>query len=357
MKTLRLALAMTAAALATMSIGCPSTPAIDDASEGEGEGEGEGEVEDDPRSLDIVKLADALSAFEISCRQPTFQAQLDPVFDDMVIADSAQLSEAYRRDFLSLAQDPDVAVNLGRVNACLAFVASPDATCPVAQELPGEDCRGIFVGRVPPNGVCARSEQCAFGYGCTASVDQCGTCMQRNGEGQPCDPGGCLPGFACVREDNERICRATPPPTPEVGDPCTEDANCGQSVFTGLVCRTQRCAALEIAERGAACDPFVFVGRGTRVCRDTLTTAYCLDENNDAAGVCTDRRNIGDACESKEACNGINSVCRQGTCVSTGQLNDACGPGLVPCTRSLRCDGGTCRDTLHLSVAPPTCEG
>jgi hypothetical protein len=355
MKTLRLALAMTAAALATMSSGCPSTPAVDGASEGEGEGEGE--VEDDPSSLDVVKLADALSQFEISCRQPRFQAQLDPAFDDAVIADAAQLSEAYRRNFLSLAQDSDVAVNLGRVNACLASVASPEAACPVAEELPGEDCRGIFVGRVQPNGVCARSEQCAFGYGCTASVDQCGTCVQRNGDGQPCDPGGCLPGLACVRENNDRICRATPPPPPAVGDPCTEDANCGQSNITGLVCRTQRCAALEIVERQAACDPFVFVGLGVRVCRDGLTTTHCVDEDNDGVGVCTDRGTIGDACDSKDACHGLNAVCRQETCAPTGQLNDTCGQGLAPCTRSLRCDGGTCRDTLFLPVAAPTCEG
>lgn len=338
--------------------GCPpTTPPPPPAGEGEGEGEGEG----DPTSLPVQALAAANAAFAVRCRAAGFQAQLDPAFDAAVTPDEAQLTERARRDLDALAADPQIVVNLSRVNACLAFLADSTSACAVAGEQPGEDCRGIFVGQVAPDGVCARSEECAFAYGCTAGADQCGTCTQRSGEGSPCNPGGCLPGLACIHEADVDVCRAAAPPAPAAGDACAADADCGQALITGLVCRPSQCTALTIVALGDACDTGVFAGAGTRICADGLTSTRCGNPDASGVGTCLHRNFVGDACGDPSQCDGLDAFCEGGTCSATGHLDDACDTvvgGAPPCTRSLRCESdGVCRDSLFFPPLPPTCGG
>jgi hypothetical protein len=335
---------------------CPPPPPT-----GEGEGEGEGEGDDDPDQLDTVRLAEAHADFALRCREPGFQAILDPAFDAALTPSREQLIERFRQLFNALAGDARVVVNLTQINACFDFLDDAASPCPLAGELPGEACRAIFVGQIQPGEECARDEQCAFGYGCTASEEQCGACVQRNGVGRPCNPGGCLPGLACVNDDGEDVCTDAPPAPAIAGDPCVDDADCGQALTTGLVCRESECVELEIVDVAQECDVDVFAGAGTRVCSDGLTVTRCNDDDGDGVGSCIQRNLVGDGCTDPSECHGLEAFCEDGTCAPTGQLGDTCDVapgGDAPCVRSLICeDDGVCRDSLFLLPPAPTCGG
>jgi hypothetical protein len=175
--------------------------------------------------------------------------------------------------------------------------------------------------------------------------------------GRPCNPGGCLPGLACVAD----LCTESAAARASLGDTCTDDLDCGQALSTGLVCRGSECVALEVVDIGEECDAAVFAGGGTRVCDKGLTVTRCDDDDGDGRGSCIQRNLVGDGCSNPSECHGLQAFCEGGTCVPTAQLGEPCDvvPGAeAPCVRSLRCEeDGFCRDALFLLPDAPVCGG
>ena len=120
------------------------------------------------------------------------------------------------------------------------------SACTYLSLLAGGDCNATrllssgLVGDAGAGGACAVDEECPAGFFCRfGSVTACeGVCTAQVGEGEACDPGGCLPGTRCRLDASDQYHCAAAAFLREPGQPCDAAKDvCVRSVCDGATCR------------------------------------------------------------------------------------------------------------------------
>lgn len=253
----------------------------------------------------------------------------------------------------------------------------PQAPCAAATDCEGEvycDLAVLVCVLVKPSGAA-----CGSGAECASAICRQGGCVLPD-DGEPCDPGApCAGDLRCIARFGQYRCAA---PSPEycafeaefrcaAGERCV-DHRCdaapkppaGEACLlgycaAGLVCRDKVCNLPDRAgtpcagEKPTECGPSGSCLEGT--CGEPLAEgAACalgqrcslVDNLVCAAGVCTRKKHLADACDrDADACDSFTFCGPEKTCVPRT-------PTLLPCTEDRECEsrvcvGGNCRPSCR----------
>lgn len=290
------------------------------------------------------------------------------------------------------AESEHVIIHEDAIPACLAACRAP-TEC--SETLPSV-CDSVFEGTRSAGDPCASGFECTSALCGGATPDQCGACGEAfppAGEGDACtNPSACADGLYCdldlslcaarhvvgdscsvavLRQCVEGArCEGSPsqcvdvlPIGTGVGDPCDpgEEA-CGESILSGLACKgtlgAEQCVAASVVEEGDVCDTHGERDpNGARWCSNAFSTHYCDIAFDADEGLCQQRPDVGDACNTNVPCNALTSTCSatfSGTCVAFAANGAACA-GFQFCTPGLFCvgDPATCQEDFIF--AAPVC--
>lgn len=170
---------------------------------------------------------------------------------------------------------------------------------------------------------CRLFEDCAEGLFCLAGVDGGTICQAPRGAGEPCIPGLCADGLACLLDDESGASSC--------GTPRGAGEECG-----GLDCAAGLTCQHDAAAGGDVCGPPRGIG-------EPCTLLECGDGLACVGGTCIEPgppRGEGEACGAGALCaEGLR--CRRETCVAPGGVSDLCNAD-SDCERGLGCIGSAC---------------
>lgn len=270
-----------------------------------------------------------------------------------------------------------------------------------------ETCReGGCVGLKQAGGVCDLFDRCAAGLGCQIALvaqpdpePATGTCEALPPAGQPCLPsfghrGLCADGASCDASPTGMCV-----PLAAVGEPCgynrcVPDAYCQVMGYESLP--SQVCTPL--SQAGEPC-PSEGRDGGNTACAGDL---WCVCPTPGCeTGICSIRRNAGDACSASEPCpyglaclsnvcvdpdtepatraagmpchrntaygrethdclEGLeclcpDAACAQPICATAREAGETCGSETELCRRGLACSQGTCREVTSRDLEAAAC--
>ncbi len=302
------------------------------------------------------------------------------------------LEDLCRANFGPAVEGETVSIDDTTLQACLDYVNETDCQLIDIDRIVGTPCNDIFIGTVATEGQCDIAEQCAGDAFCGKGTPDCGKCIDRSPNGDPCNGNDSCSSGTC---NSDRIC-ATPieegepctgtndcaglllcdrellvcqAPSPKAGDACVGEKQCG-SLQLGLYCKkpVQKgdsgvCALLP--EAGDACVPIALFGNQPGC--NFFDYIWCDDgicrepEISQAGQPCSIFPSVGHGarkCESGFRCtNPLNAQEQEpGICLAAGVQGDRCeeaNPDGPICHPFYNCDEGACTtDSNYTGLCP-----